>query len=768
MQLPMCTSGASHSTGAQQSSPPRNLGPVAGNLQTQYSALKSVGYLDEYVRFMEMGTNNKNKVKYQVCGELGNGENNVAITQTLQGAVHSGGSGQIESFKVDIAGMNSAADFGIGHVAKSTCAASQDSAMKYLCDSLTLHSPGIVQNSPVVGDNVDSDIVVETKYHVMKTDKIEHEESECGKTEKERIESRGNESGRIKNENYESEMMNSEKNEMETVSVFVTNTTPVMTAPTFVSGAGCKELTGMIKMTGLACASDSSKMESHKKVMSALGSLLELKKQQGVGTSAGVQDASSHSLQETMAALQKHTEVSVTPICGLKTPKLGQDMKLDTGQTSTQLTDSKVPGSPVLPTVSKDSTNSGHTCSIFKVDVPKKPSGMEKLKAEPKPQTEFRIQINRNNEMYLCNTETGEIKPLHTVKHVKRSSQSSSRSTSVLDEPTNVPVDSKRLSLGLPLHPVQVAESQQNRVSDTVNVVRKLERSKQVTKIAHSNVPVSGMSATPSHVLKSSPSQMTSRPVSSVSNLSQSEVVMKQSQVSKASALSTTPHVAKMGRQRKLTGTVSLLRKEQSAATLTSDQKRNQRKSNIHKGRGKNSCQTTELQEALESCVESMLATDKEENAVPLFRPGKRLYAKVKADRSLSAGNIQPSDVVSTKDIPKTSPSDKQWPTFEREVTVETTTDATPPLLEASPPLLELASSHQLTLSSEEGSSHPPQLTPESNASIRTASTTHISAKNRRCKYCSLIQMCVCVCVCVDVYGNGVPNLPEYKTTNLR
>jgi len=761
MQLPMCTPGASHSTSAQQSSPPRNLGPVAGKQPSQYSPLKSVGYLDEYVRFMEKGTNNKNNVKYQMCGELGNGENNVAVAWTLQDAVHSGGSGQIENSKVDIAGMNFAADFGISHVVKNTFAASQDSAMKYSWDSLTLHPPGFVQNSTVVAGNVDSDIV-ETKYHVMKADKTEHEEIECGKNEKERIESRGNESGRIKSEKDESEMMASVKNEMETVSVFVTSTTPVMTTPTFVSGAGCKELTEMIKMTGLAYASDSSKMESHKKVMSALGTLLELKKQQGVATSTGFQDASSHSLQETMAALQKHTEVSVTPICSPQTTKLSQDVKLDTGQTSTQLTDSKVLGSPVLPTVNKDSTNSGHTCSIFTVDVPCKPSGMEKLKSEPKPQTEFRIQINRNNEMYLCNTETGEIKPLHTVKHVKRSSQSSSRSTSVLDEPTNMPVDSKRLSLGLPLHPVDVAESEQNRVSDTVNVVSKLEQSKQVTKIAHSNIPVSGMSATLSHVLKPSPSEMTSIPASSVSNLSHSELAMKQSQVSKASTLSTPLHVPKMGRQRKLTGSVSLLRKEQSAATLTSDQKRNQRKSNLHKGRGKNSCQTTELQEALESCVESMLATDKEENAVTLFRPGKRLYAKVKADRSPSAGTTQPSDVAITKDIPHTSP-DRLWPTFEHEVTVETTTDATPPLLEASPPLLELASSHQLTLSSEEGSSHPPQLTPESNASIRTASTTHMSAKNRRCKYCSLIQECVHMAVCV----NGIPNLPKYKTTTI-
>jgi hypothetical protein len=229
---------------------------------------------------------------------------------------------------------------------------------------------------------------------------------------------------------------------------------------------------------------------------------------------------------------------------------------------------------------------------------------------------------------------------------------------------------------------------------------------------------------------------MTPGPVSSVSKLSQSELVMKQSQISKASTLSTALNVPKIGRARKPPRTLSLSKREQSAATLTSDQKLNQRKSNLHKARGKNSCQTSELQEALESCVESMLATDKEENSVTLFRSGKDFCARVKAGRSLSAGTIQPSDMASTKDIPQTSPSDKQWPTFGNEVTVETTSDATPPLLEASPPLLELASSPQLTLSSEEGSSHPPQLTPESNASIRTASTTHISAKNRRCKYC--------------------------------
>jgi hypothetical protein len=730
MQLPMYTSGASHSTATWQL-PSRNLGPVAGNQPIRYSGtLKSVRYLDEYVRFME--TNNQDNVKDQACKQLGNVENGAFVAQTLQEAINNGGSGQFGNLKVDVGGKKSAADFGSSCVIKSTCAASQDSTAKSYGDSLTLNPPGIVQKSTVVADNLGSDSVVETKHLVMKTDEIEHEESEFGKTEEGRIKSRENETGRIKTEKDEAEVMGSRKTEMETLSVFMTSITPMMT--TVVSGVECKELNGTIEMTGLASASDSSKMESHKKVMSALGGLLELKKQQSVGPPAGVQDASSHCMQE-MTSWQKCPAVSVTPISSLQTLKLCHDMKLDTGQTFTQLSDSKVPESPVLPTVSKDSTNSGRMCSIFKVDVPCKPSGMEKPKSEPKPQTEFRIQINRNNEMYLCNTETGEIKPLNTVKPVKKSSQSSSRSTSALDEPGNVPADSKRLSLGLPLHPVRVAESQQNRVSDITNIVRKLERSNQVTKIAHSNIPVCGMSATPPHVPKPSPSQMMSRPVTSVSKLIQSELVIKPSQVIKASTLSTPLHAPKLIAS-KPSGTVPLSSKEQSAATLTSNQKLRQRKSkyNVHKARGKNFSQTTELQEALESCVESMFATDKEENPITLFRPGKNFDAMSKAERLLTAGTIQISDVPSSKNIPQMSLSDKQWPSLGHEVTVETT-DATPPLLEASPPLLELASSHQLTSSSEEGSNHPPQLTPESNTSIRTASTTHVTAKNRRCKF---------------------------------
>jgi hypothetical protein len=731
MQLHMCTS---HSSAAQQSPLSQN-SAVARNQPTQYSSLKSVGYLDEYVRFME--TNNKNHVKYQLCKKICDGENDAFIAWTHQEAVNNGGSGQVGNVKLDVAGKKSVAGFDSSHVVNSTCAASQHSAMQSCGASLTLNPVDIIQKSAVVADNLGSNNVVETKHHVLKSNEIEHDGTECGKTEKGRIESKENETGKIKTEKDEADMMYSKAFDIETVSVFVTSTTPVMKGPTAVSGVECKELTGAVKMTGLASASESSGMESHKKVMSALGGLLELKKKQAIGMSAEVQDARAHSVQETMSALQKSTAVTFTPIPNLQKPELNHDMKLDTSRTSTQLCDSKVPESPVLPTVSKDNSNSGRTCSIFKVDVSSKPSGMEKLKSEPKPQTEFRIQVNCNNEVYLCNTETGEIKHLNMVKPVKKSSQASSRSASVLGEPSNIPAHSKRLSLGQSLPSVQAADSQQSRVSDTTNVARKLEQFKQATEVAHANIPVSGMFVTPSCVPKSSPSQMISRPVSSLSKLTHSELVMKPSQVSKANTLSTPHRVPKLVVGRRPTGTVSVSSKEQSTAALTSNQKLDQRRSKytLHKARGKHSCQTTELQEALESCVESMLATDKEENSLTLFRPGKSFDPVVKADRSLPAGAVLATDVPYSKDIPQISLSDKQWPSLGHEVTVETTADAAPPLLEASPPLLELADSHQLTSSSEEGSSHPPQLTPESNTSIRTASTAYVTAKNRKCKF---------------------------------
>lgn len=519
-------------------------------------------------------------------------------------------------------------------------------------------------------------------------------------------------------------------------------------------------------MTGLASASGLSEIESHKKVINAVDGLLELKKQ-GVGTSAEIKDEDSQSLQETMAALHKRREVSVTPVSSLQKPKLSYDVNLDTGQTSTQLSDSKVSDIPAVPTTSTNSTLSGRTCNIFKAEIPCTSSKMEKSKSEPKPQTEFRIQINRKNEVYLCNTETGEIKPLHRVKPAKKSSRPNSRATPVLDQPSNVPTNSKSMSLGPPLHPVRVAAPEQDVIHETTNTGVKSEQSQQVTQTAHVDVSVSGMSGTSSHIPKPSSSQLMSEPdsvtfpdkpvTSSVSKMSQSELVVKPSQINKSNMLVTPPHVSKVVITRKPTVALPSSSKGQSTAIVTANQKPNRRKPKyiIHNAHGKMSRYTIELQEALDSCVESMLATDRDDNSVTLFGPDNTSDTVAKADKSLPEGTIPTSDVTSSRDIPQMTRPDKHCPSLGHEVIVEKTTDTTPPLLEVSPPLLEPAISHQLTSSGEEGSSQPPQLTPENNTSIKTASTARTTAKNRKCP--GYLQ---------DILQNSPPNLKLEKAFN--
>jgi hypothetical protein len=202
----------------------------------------------------------------------------------------------------------------------------------------------------------------------------------------------------------------------------------------------------------------------------------------------------------------------------------------------------------------------------------------------------------------------------------------------------------------------------------------------------------------------------------------------------------TPPHVSKVVITRKPTAALPLSSKGQSTAIVTENQKPNRRKPKyiIHNAHGRMSRYTIELQEALESCVESMLATDRDDNSVTLFGPDNTSDTVVKADKSLPGlleGTIPASDVTSSKNVPQTTQPDKHCPSLGHEVIVEKTTDTTPPLLEVSPPLLEPAISHQLASSGEDGSSQPPQLTPENNTISRTASTTHITAKNRKCKF---------------------------------
>lgn len=740
MQLAVSKSGAPHSGALQVfTSPSRNSGPVTGNQSIACSPSKSVGYLDEYVRFME--TNKKGRAHYKRRQQIDNGENN----GNLAGGISNEDTDQRETFKMEVVGKNSIVEFG-SHIAKGTCASNQGSAV----NSRTWSSLNSIEKSAVAAESLGRDSVVEMKHYIVKTDKIENEETECKQVVKMKIGSRESEAGGIKTEKIEAEMMGNEKIETETVPVSVTSTVAtMMTTPTFVSGVGCEKLNRMqISMTGLASASGLSEIESHKKVINAVDGLLELKKQ-GVGTSAGIQDADSHSLQETMAALQKYREVSLTPVSSLQKPKLSYDVKLDTGQISTQLSDSKVYNSPAVPTTSTNSTISGQTCNIFKAEIPCTSSKIEKSKSEPKPQTEFRIQINRKNEVYLCNTETGEIKPLHRIKPAKKSSQPNPRVTSVLDRPSNVSTNSKSMSLGPPLHPVQVAASDQATVHELTDTGVKSEESQRFTKTSHVDVSVSGMSGTSSHIPKPSSSQLVSKPdnvtfpdkpvTSSVSKLSQSE--LKASQMNKPNMLVTPPHVSKVVIPRKPTAALPLSSKGQSTAIMTANQKPNRRKPKyiIHNAHGKMSRYTIELQEALESCVESMLATDRDDNSVTLFGPDNTSDTVVKADKSvpgLQGGNIPTSDVTNSKDIPPMTQPDKHCPSLGREVIMEKTTDTTPPSLEVSPPLLEPAVSHQLTSSGEEGSSQPPQLTPENNTSIKSASTAHSTAKNRKCKFC--------------------------------
>jgi hypothetical protein len=731
MQLPMSKSGSPHSGAGQVlTSPSRNSGPVAGNRPIVYSPSNSVAYLDEFVRFMQ--TNNKSPAQNKRHEQLDDAESNGNLAGGLQEAtVSEGDTGQNETFKMGVVAKNYA-------VARGTPASHQDSAVKSTGNLQTLSSLSSVQKSAVAAQNS----IVGLKRYMLKTDKTESEE--CAQVVKMKIGSKETEAGGIETERNEAEVKgNGKKIETETVSFPATNTVASLkTTPTFVSGVGCEKLNRMqIYVTGLASASGLSEVESHKKVINAVGGLLEMKKQ-GVGTSAGIKDADSHCLQETMAALHKCREVSVTPVSGLEKPKL------DTGQPSTRLSDSEMSNSSAVPATSMNSTISGRMRGIFKAEIPCMNSKVEKLKSEPKPQTEFRIQLNHKNEVYLCNTETGEIKPLHTAKPSKKSCRSNSGATPVLDRPSNAPANSKSTSLGPPAHPLRVTGPEQKIIAETTNTDVKSEQSKQVSMIAHAYASASGMSGTASQNPVPRSSQLVSKPdsgtfpgkpvISSVSKLSHSEV--KPSQINKPSMLNTPPHVSKIVISRKPTATPPMSSKGQSTATVTANQKRNRRKPKyiIHNAHGKMSRHTIELQEALDSCVESMLATDRDDNSVTLFGPRNTSDAVVRGDKAvpgLIEGTSPTSDVNSSKDIPQMAWPGTHWPSLGREVIVETTTDATPPLLEVSPPLLEPASSHQLTSSGEEGSSQPPQLTPESNTSIRTVSTPHITAKNRKCKF---------------------------------
>lgn len=755
MQFPVCTSGASHSGAVQVTASSQNSGPVAGNQPTLYSSSKSVGYLDEYVRFMQTG--NKRQAQHKIFEQLDTDENNSNLTQYLQQAASNGSnSRQSGTFKVEVVDKKLTADFG-SLIARNTCASGQDSTVKAVGYSPTFSPIGSIQKSALFAEHVGSDSAVEIKHHMVKAEKIEHEETEC-----EKVKNKETKSGKIETEKVEAKMMEEEdkKTEIkiiktETSSAFVTNTDASMTTiPAFVSGVSCEEFSwAKSTMTGSASASDSLEVQSHKKLMNAIGGLLELKRNQGgVGTSPGTQDVSSYSVEETMAALQKFTAVSVTPISSLQKLKLSNNVQLDTGQTCTQSSDTSVPESPVIPSTSKDTAISGRTCSVYKVDIPCMGSKIDKSKSEPKPQTEFRIQINCKNEMYLHNTETGEIKPLNPVKSAKKWSRTNSRSTLVQAEPSNNASADSKISLGeLPLHPVRVAGTHQNVIAKMTNIAVKADQSHQVTKTAPINIPLSGMSGSPSPIPKLSPSQSMSKPgnmtltfpgkpVTSVSKLSQSELVVKSSEGNKSSMLINPPHIPKLVIARKPTATQSMPSKRQSAATVAARGKSNRRKPTyiLHNAHGKMSRHTIELQEALESCVESMLTTDKDDNSVTLFGHGNTFDTVVKAESlpGLLEGAIQTYDVPNSKDmLQMAQPDNKHWPSLGREVTVETTA-ATPPLLEASPPLLEPAGSQQLTSTGEEGSSQPPQLTPESNTSIRTVSTAHITAKNRKCKLC--------------------------------
>lgn len=759
MQLPVCTSIASHSGAAVMTS--RNSGPTAGNLPiagTLYSPSNYVGYLNEYVRFMQ--TENKRQTQHKIFGQQDIGENNTNLAWSVQQASSNRSGGQSGTFTVEGVGKKPTIDF-CSHVARNTHASSWDFTVKCVGDSPTSSHLDSIQKSALVAEHLDS--AVEIKYHMIKNDEIGHKKTEYEKVKNKETKSGKIETASIKIEKVEAKMLEDKKTETkiiktETSSDFVASTAVSMAInPAFVSGVGSEELSrANISMTGSTSASDSSEAQSHKELMNAIGGLLELKNIQGVaGTSGGTLDESPYSVQETMAALQKFTAVSVTPISSVQNLKLSNNVQLDTGQASTILSNASVPERALMPSTSKGSAISGHTCSVYKVDIPCVGSKTDKSKSEPKPQTEFRIQINCKNEMYLCNTETGEIKPLNTAKSAKKWSRTNSRSTPVQVEPSsNVSADSKITFGELPLHPVQVSGTYQNVIAKTTDITVKADQSRLVTETAPVNIPMSGMSGTPSPVPKlslshpvSKPGSVTfpDKPVTSVSKLNQSESVVKPSEGNKSSVLMKSPHVPKLVMPRKPTATQSMPSKWQSAETMAANHKPNRRKPTyiIHNAHGKMARHTIELQEALESCVESMLATDKDDNSVT--RGHENMFDTTMKDDTplpfLLEGGIQTSDMSNSKGmLHMTQPDSKQWPSLGHEVTVVTTA-ATPPLLEASPPVLEPAGSQQMTSTGEEGSSHPPQLIPESSTSIRNVSMAHITAKNRKCRLYTLNYM---------------------------
>ncbi|XP_069693613.1 uncharacterized protein [Periplaneta americana] len=699
-------------------SPSRTSGSVAGNMPILYSPPKSgnnKGYLDEYVKFME-AKNNRGRDRLKLIEQRIADETNSSLVQALTTGVNNGRSGQNDNLKVEIVDKSSSV---LRDNLLEGCGMKASVSVTVVNPVVTTHQIAI--GSTNVGEVDGKEII---KSGVMKTELWKG--ADKVRIQLEKINNGTNETNPVKVETVKTEAIKTETSTIVTNSAALTTTTNVTS--TVFYGSGTDELNrGQFVAAGMPSPNDSLEVETHK-LMNAVGGLLNLKKKEGSG--------GSHS-QLTKKTLQKLAAVSLTSV------PISRKQTVDTGQTSSHHSDNTLLTSSERSNCNNNGNIIERSCSVFKVDNQGADPKLDKPK--PKSQAKLYYQINHKNERYLCNTETGEIKPITTAKPARRWNPPKARDVPILkgSSVTASNGESKKPLVIPPVQKVRIGMPQPNVIPLSTSIIVNPDSFQHISKPSHVNIKVSGISGTSPTVSKMSPShqaqtktgniKLTNTSITSSSKLSQSELVVKPSQISGQNMPVSATHVPKLVISRKSVAPSATVNEQKTVSSTNRKPNRRKPKFIIHNAHGRMSSHPIALQEALNSCVESLLACEKDDSSLMQFHSSNTHNTVTEPKKPLQSSLSEETDVTS-KDMPILSQSDKNLPSLGREVTVETTTDVTPPLLEATPPLLELASI--CSNSNDDGSSQPPHLTPENSTIIRPPpppSTAHTTSTSRKC-----------------------------------
>ncbi|PSN40426.1 hypothetical protein C0J52_09263 [Blattella germanica] len=616
-----------------------------------FSPAKPKGYLDEYMRFMQAA--NKGRPPQQHSSK----DNNSNLAQALQAAINSGISGQCGNFKVEVLNRKNNSGTDTDKTKSSDSAKPSDEKFQsFPQNSLTNINSKFSIKPPIVKKvNIDPKLLA-------RFPNLSSGSSDLPSTL----------SSVPPRSDYVEGILSITRvppNEATLVSQFSVPHIPCTTSIPNVDVK--KKIQSTRKMslaqrkphlptenTDIAVSACSSDANNQKQLKKALSGFLELKKNQGVNTDSG--------------AVESHG--NVTPISSSKKPKSFHDINLDTGQNVQPVFTCNKGG--ITP--SKELNSPGQTCNVFKVDI-------------------------NQSEMYLCNTQTLEIKPLSASKCSKKKPQPK----------------------------VKAISDDVQGIDDTKSVLSPVQN----VQLGTTTQDVNGQST--------------------ATKLSQSELVVKSSQISSPSTPAA--QVPKLVIARKPNSADQFSKIEPPASASKTGRKQNRRKPKyiIHNELGKNP-QTNGLQEELDSCVESLLSSEVEDNSVTLFGPGNTFHTLV-TPKPISASRglkVEPS-VLSTPLIvepvvDKKSEVIVQSKTLTSEVQVGVSTES-----EATPPLLELASNQQSTSTVDESCSHPPQLTPESSTSSKT------KASEKR----SYISICIILKLDKSLPSNTVAAKDRYRYT---